>query len=359
MDRLQAMLVFTRVVEAGSFARAADTLDLARASVTVIVKNLESHLNVRLLHRSTRRLGLTPEGAEFYERSVKILADMKELEDSVSMAGNTPRGRLRIDTPGAVGKILIIPALDDFRRRYPDIHLTIGFGDKPVNIIQEAVDCGIKLGALTDSNLVAKRIGTLQLVTVAAPRYLEQCGVPRSFDELQTHFGVRYPCPWVVRASDLQFQVIGKTVDVSLRSSVAVNDIEAYLACALKGLGIIQIPRFMSLPYLRSGELRELLPAYKPKSIAVSVVYPQNRHLSRTMRAFVDWISELFQRSPLLVDGPRQQTAPCEVMPSNHSTQESQLHKAPKARKNSAGSTPFRVVDTCGEETSLQPYGAA
>lgn len=293
------MLVFTRVVDSGSFSRAADTLDLARPSVTVIVQNLETYLKVRLLQRSTRQLSVTPEGAQFYERCVRILADIDEMEGSMSIFGKLPQGKLRIDTPGSIGKTLLIPALDDFRARYPDIELTIGFSDKPVDLIQEAVDCAIKLGSLIDSSLVARRIGTLQRVTAAAPRYLECHGVPHSIDELCAHVGVRYLCPGSTRASDLQFQSSDRMIELNLRGSVAVNDVEAHLACGLKGLGIVQVPRFMAIPYLRSGELVEILPDCKPKATPVSAVYPQSRHLSGSVRAFVDWISEVFEHAPL------------------------------------------------------------
>ncbi|MGF6780254.1 LysR family transcriptional regulator [Paraburkholderia sp. GAS334] len=317
MDRLQAMLVFTRVVDSGSFSRAADTLDLARASVTVIVQNLETYLKVRLLQRSTRQLSLTPEGAQFYERCVKILAEIDEMEGSISIIARIPKGKLRIDTPGFIGKALLIPALDDFRARYPDIELAIGFGDKPVDLIQEAVDCAIKLGSLMDSSLVARRVGTLQRVTAAAPRYLEYHGVPHSIDDLCAHVGVRYLCPGPTRASDLQFQLNERTIKLNLRGSVAVNDSEAYLACGLNGFGIVQVPRFMAIPYLRSGELVEILPRCKPKATPVSAVYPQNRHLSGSVRAFVDWISELFERASLFATEVRNEVSPCSDEPAH------------------------------------------
>ncbi len=303
MDRLQAMQVFTRVVDSGSFSRAADALDLARASVTIIVQNLETYLKVRLLQRSTRWLSLTPEGAQFYEHCVRIVADIEEMEGNLSTLGKMPKGKLRIDTPGSIGKTLLIPALDDFRARYPDIELTIGFGDKPVDLIQEAVDCTIKLGSLMDSNLVARRIGTLQRVTAAAPKYLEYHGVPHSIEDLYAHVGVRYLCHGATRAFDLQFQLSEKTIKLQLRGSVMVNDVEAYIACGLKGLGIIQVPRFMAISYLRSGELVEILPGCKPRAIPVSAVYPQNRHLSGSVRAFVDWVSELFEHASLFGTG--------------------------------------------------------
>lgn len=162
------MQVFTRVVDTNSFSRAADTLNLPRASVTTIIQNLEAHLNVRLLQRTTRRLNLTPDGAAYYERCVRILADIEEAEGSFSHNGKGPHGKLRVDMPDAIGRLIVMPQLCDFHSRYPDIELMMGFGDKPVDLIQEGVDCVIRVGTLQDSSLVVRRIGVFQGVTVAA-----------------------------------------------------------------------------------------------------------------------------------------------------------------------------------------------
>jgi LysR family transcriptional regulator, regulator for bpeEF and oprC len=299
MDRLQAMMVFTRVVDSGSFARAAQSLDLARPSVTVIVQNLESFLKVRLLQRSTRSLNLTPEGAQYYQRCVRILAEVEETEAAFMSMSQGPSGKLRIDTPGPIGKLIIIPALDDFARRYPNIELTIGFGDRPVDLIQDGVDCVIRLGSMVNSTLIARRIGALARVTAASPEYLERFGTPSNLDDLRRHQGVRYLCSGLARTPDVAFLVEGRSVEVNLAPSITVNDAEAYLACGVKGLGIVQSARFMALPHLRTGELREILPSWQPNPVAVSAVYPQNRHMSRTVRAFVDWITERFASSPL------------------------------------------------------------
>ncbi|MDR5762599.1 LysR family transcriptional regulator [Caballeronia sp. LZ035] len=300
MDRLQAMQVFTRVVDTNSFSRAADTLNLPRASVTTIIQNLEAHLNVRLLQRTTRRLNLTPDGAAYYERCVRILADIEEAEGSFSNNGKGPHGKLRVDMPGAIGRLIVMPQLCDFHTRYPDIELMMGFGDKPVDLIQEGVDCVIRVGTLQDSSLVARRIGVFQGVTVAAPQYLERHGTPRTIDDLQDHTAVNYFSSRTGRVMDMDFVVDDKTVEVKMRGMIAVNDAEAYLSCGLKGVGIIQVPRFMALPHLRAGELIEVLPQWNPLPMPISAVYPHNRHLSPKVRVFVDWAAELFERCPLL-----------------------------------------------------------
>jgi LysR family transcriptional regulator for bpeEF and oprC len=294
------MQVFTRVVDTNSFSRAADTLNLPRASVTTIIQNLEAHLNVRLLQRTTRRLNLTPDGAAYYERCVRILADIEEAEGSFSNNGKGPHGKLRVDMPGAIGRLIVMPQLCDFHTRYPDIELMMGFGDKPVDLIQEGVDCVIRVGTLQDSSLVARRIGVFQGVTVAAPQYLERNGTPKTIEDLQNHTAVNYFSSRTGRVMDMDFVVDDETIEVKMRGMIAVNDAEAYLSCGLKGVGIIQVPRFMALPYLRAGELVEVLPQWNPLPMPISAVYPHNRHLSPKVRVFVDWAAELFERCPLL-----------------------------------------------------------
>jgi LysR family transcriptional regulator for bpeEF and oprC len=258
------MQVFTRVVDTNSFSRAADTLNLPRASVTTIIQNLEAFLNVRLLQRTTRRLNLTPDGAAYYERCVRILADIEEAEGSFATSAKGPRGKLRVDMPGAIGRNIVMPAMCEFHTRYPDIELMVGFGDKPVDLIQEGVDCVIRVGTLQDSSLVARRIGVFQGLTAAAPQYLERHGVPKTIEDLEHHTAVNYFSSRTGRVIDMDFVVDEKTVEVKMRGMIAVNDAEAYLSCGVKGVGLIQVPRFMALPFLQTGELVEVLPQWKP-----------------------------------------------------------------------------------------------
>jgi LysR family transcriptional regulator for bpeEF and oprC len=300
MDRLQAMQVFTRVVDSNSFSRAADTLEMPRASVSTIIQNLEAFLGVRLLQRTTRRLNLTPDGAAYYERCVRILADIDETEALFHEGSKKPRGRLRIDMPPSLGRLMLIPSLHEFRERYPDIELVIGMGDKPVDLIQEGVDCVLRVGTLQDSSLVARRIGVFQGVTCASPAYLARHGEPHTLDDLQNHTAVNYFSSRTGRVIDMDFMVNGKASEIKIPSTIAVNDAEAYLSCGVDGYGLIQPARFMALPYLRSGELKEVLPQWKPQPMPISAVYPHNRHLSSKVRVFVEWVAEMFERCPLL-----------------------------------------------------------
>ncbi|KAG0164429.1 LysR substrate binding transcriptional regulator [Apophysomyces sp. BC1015] len=302
MDRLQAMQVFTRVVESNSFSRAADTLDMPRASVTTTIQNLEAFLGVRLLQRTTRRLNLTPDGTAYYERCVRILADIAETEQSFHEGARNPRGKLRVDMPGSIGRLVVLPRLCEFHSRYPDVELMVGLSDKPVDLIQEGVDAVIRVGTLQDSTLVARRVGVFQGVTCASPEYLERHGEPRTLQELESHCAVNYFSSRTGRIIDWDFLVDGKPVTVKMKGAVAVNDADAYLSCALEGFGLIQPARFMALPYLQSGQLKEVLPQWKTQPMPISVVYPHNRHLSPKVRVFVDWVAEMFEHCPLLSD---------------------------------------------------------
>jgi len=300
MDRFQAMQVFTGVVDANSFTRAADNLGLPRATVTTIIQNLEALLQVRLLNRTTRRISLTPDGAAYYEHCARILGEVEETESSFRDVARGPKGRLRIDVPSPIGRLILIPHLCEFHARYPEVELVIGMGDRMVDLVREAVDCVIRVGELQDSTLVARRIGTLKSITCAAPDYLERYGVPVTIDDLQQHLAVQYFSSRTGRNFDWDFIVDGQPMPVKMRGSVSVNDVEAYVACALQGFGLIQPARFTVLPHLESGALIEVLPQLSPSPMPISVAYMQNRHLSPKVRAFVDWVAELFAACPLL-----------------------------------------------------------
>lgn len=300
MDKFEAMRVFTRVVEAGGFTKAAESLRMPKATVTTLIQNLEAHLRVRLLHRTTRRVSVTADGAAYYERAVRILAEVEETETALTRSSVNPKGRLRVDVPGSLGRLVIIPALPQFFERYADIELDLGCGDRPVDLLEEAVDCVVRGGELADSSLVARRVGEMYMVTCASPDYLARYGMPQRPEDLERHVAINYFHPKTGKLLDFDFTRDGEQTRIMLRHLVAVNDSDAYVAAGLAGLGILQAPLFMVQDHVAAGRLELVLCRWVPDSLPLYVVYPQNRHLSAKVRAFVEWIAELFADSDLI-----------------------------------------------------------
>ena len=300
MDRLQAMQVFTRVVEGGSFTKAADLLQLPRATVTTVIQDLEAHLGVRLLHRTTRRVNVTVDGAAYYERCVRLLGELEEVETSFSHSVDNPKGKLKIDVQSTLGRRVIVPALPAFHARYPGIQLEIGMTDRLVDLVEEGIDCVVRGGELRDSSLIARRIAVLEQINCAEAGYLERHGEPMTLDDLKNHLLVGYFSGRSPRTADWEYMDSGKKRFIKMNAIVSVNDAEAYVGCCLAGLGVAQLPRYGVAEYLAAGVLREVLPQWKPPQLPVSVVYPHNRHLPPKLRVFIDWVAELFERSPLL-----------------------------------------------------------
>ncbi|HEY9104172.1 LysR family transcriptional regulator [Chitinimonas sp.] len=295
MDRYQAMQVFTRIVELGSFTRAADDLNLPRATVTYTIKQLEARLGVRLLQRTTRTVSTTLDGEAYYQRCVRLLADLEEAESVFSEVAANPKGKLRLDLQPTLANHYIIPRLPDFYARYPRMELDIGMGDRNVDLIREGVDCVLRAGELRDSSMVGKRIASLGQVTVASRDYLARHGEPKSLDDLKAHSAVNYFSTVTGKAFPFEFLVDGVNKLVLMKGSTAVNNADAYARCCLAGLGLIQVPRYHVAAQLASGELGEVLAQWRPAPMPVSILYPHHRQLSPRVRVFVDWVAEVFR----------------------------------------------------------------
>ena len=297
MDQIQAMRIFVRVVEAGTFTRAADSLSLPKATVTKHVQALEERLRVKLLNRTTRRVTVTPDGAAYYDRTVRLLTDLDDIEASMTNARANPRGRLRIDVGTSVAQLLIIPHLAEFHARYPDIQVDLGVSDRIVDLIGDNVDCVIRGGELSDQSLVARRVGNLEFITVASPDYLQRKGTPTHPLEIEEkHASVIYFSPQTGRHYPLEFRKGEESIDITGPYQVSVNESNAYVTAIVAGLGVGQITGYQAERHLKSGALVQLLPEWTQPLLPVYVVYPPNRHLSAKVRAFVDWAAELFQR---------------------------------------------------------------
>ncbi|NMK49179.1 LysR family transcriptional regulator [Achromobacter sp. Bel] len=289
MDKLQAMATFVRVVQARSFSKAAQSLGMPRSSVTTTVKNLEAHLGTPLLRRSTRSLSLTDAGGRYVAACQAILANIADAENDMSATNQAPRGRVRVDMPGAIGRAIVVPRLLEFEARYPDIEVVLGLSDRPADLIYEGIDCAIRSGTLADSTLVARKLGQLAWLTCASPKYLARFGEPDSVAALEAHRVVNYLSNATGRPLDWRFSVNGEAVAVSLSSRYAVNETEAYLHCGLEGLGLIQLSELAASVYLRSGRLREVLADARCTPVPISIVYPQAR-ATAAVKTFVDWV---------------------------------------------------------------------
>ena len=302
MDKFSAMQAFVRVVEAGTFTKAADSMNLPKPTVTRLIQDLERALDTKLLNRTTRKVTVTVDGAAYYEQASRLLGEVQELESSMSRAKASPRGKLKVDIPSSLGLAVIIPALSDFHARYPDIQLELGVGDRPVDIIAENVDCVIRGGEITDPSLVARRIGEFYLITCAAPAYLKRHGVPQHPSELDEvgHHSIRYVSARNGKLHTVKMHKDGEVVEVGGRHQLSVNDSNAGVTAALAGLGVLHTLTFLVQQHISSGALEPLFAGWCTEAKPIHVVYPPNRHLSNKVRVFVDWVAELFAKHDLI-----------------------------------------------------------
>jgi LysR family transcriptional regulator for bpeEF and oprC len=296
MDRFNAMRVFTRIVELGGFARAADSLQLPRASVTILIKQLEAHLGVQLLQRTTRQVSPTLDGAAYYQRCIRLLADLEETEAVFSAARNNPRGTLRVDMPAGIGRLIVIPALPEFTTLYPLIELEIGLNDRPVDLIREGVDCVVRGGLSLDDSLVARPLALMDQVTCASLEYLQRNGRPQCLDDLIGHQVVEYFSSTSGKRYGLEFQVGDELRLIDLPKQVSVNSADGYLAACEAGYGLVQTPYYHVARQLREGSLCEILRDIPPPGLPLTALYPPHRQLSQRVRVFVDWLVDLCSR---------------------------------------------------------------
>ncbi|MGJ7506279.1 LysR family transcriptional regulator [Variovorax sp. GT1P44] len=296
MDRIAAMNAFVRVVEAGTFTKAADSLDVPNATVTRLIQGLEQDLKVRLLHRTTRSVTVTPEGANYYERVVRLLADLADIEASASQSLAKPSGRVRVETAAAVGSMVIIPRLPQFYRDFPDVEIELGASNRRADLIAEGIDCAIRMGEVTEQMLVARRIGEFHYTTCATPAFLAQHGIPARPEDLRERPTLGLNSARASRALPFRFKNAAKEVELQLSHRLVVNDTNAYLAAGLAGLGIIQAPTFVAHAAVRSGHLVPVLGEWGTPDIPVHLIYAPNRYLSAKVRVFIDWVVALFEQ---------------------------------------------------------------
>lgn len=294
MDKVDAMRLFTRIVERRSFTVAAQDLELPRSTVTEVIKQLEARLGVRLLERTTRQVRPTLDGEAYYQRCLSILAEIEEAE--AAFTGARPTGLLRVDVQSVLARHFMLPGLPDFLARYPDIQLRIGEGDRYVDLVREGVDCVLRVGKPTDSSMIGRQIALLPEGTYASPAYLERHGTPSTPDDLEGHQMVAFVSSATGGVLPLEFHHRDTVRNVLLPHAVSVAGAEMYAATARLGLGLIQVPTYRVQDDLARGTLVNVLPDFPPTPSPVYVLYPQNRQLSPRVRVFIDWLGAEFAR---------------------------------------------------------------
>jgi LysR family transcriptional regulator for bpeEF and oprC len=297
IDRFQGMEVFTRVVELGSFSRAGLALRMPKARVSVVVQALEAHLGVRLLHRTTRRLSLTDEGALVHQRALALLGQMRELEDALHDPAGAPCGRLRVDVPAAFGRQVVAPALPDFFRRYPEVVVELGSSDRPVDLLAEGYDFVVRGGEVHDERLVVRPLGRLPVITCAAPAYLDAHGTPHGLDDLAQHRFVNFYSPRDGHLFPFDFHRGGEHQQLHGTHRVACNDADTYIAAGVAGLGLVQLPCTRAvIDHLAHGRLVPVLADWSAGGLPLTLLQARRPHPMAKLRAFSDWLVALFQR---------------------------------------------------------------
>lgn len=291
MDKIKAMRAFVRIVEANSFSKAAETLNLPRAALTATIQKLEAALGVQLLQRTTRRLSLTAEGLDYLRDCHDILQALEVAEARFKGQDTaSPRGRLRVELPSTLGRNFILPRLALFREMYPDLELVISFTDRLVDLTAEGADCAVRVGKLQDSAMIGRQIGVMPFVLCAAPAYVARHGLPQTVAELATHRSVVHVAGRSGRAFDWDLLVDGKRINVALGGPVSVNDGDANMICALQGLGLARCATYQARAHFEDGSLVPVLPDASLPALPISLVYPKGRMATPKLRVFADWL---------------------------------------------------------------------
>jgi LysR family transcriptional regulator, regulator for bpeEF and oprC len=294
MNKLQAMEVFAKIVETGAMSRAATALRMPKATVTTSIQQLESALGLKLLNRTTRKVTVTADGAAYHQHCVAILAQIRETEAALMQHHEAPSGRLRVEVPTLMARLVILPSLHEFFARYPDIDIQLGCSERRSDLAEEGIDCALWSGELTSGALIARRVGQLYLSTCASPSYLQAHMQPTHPNDLAAHRCINRFSPRTGKNFDWVFAKDGVRVQTSLQGCIAVDDENCYVAAAEAGLGIAQIPAFVLKDAMERGALQLVLGDWFAEPAPLHMVYPENRHLSRKVRVFVDWVAELF-----------------------------------------------------------------
>lgn len=296
MKHLEALEIFQRVAELSSFTAAAESLGLPKSSVSTAVQQLENFVGSRLLHRTTRRVQLTPDGETLYARARDLLDEVDAIQHLFREDHAALRGRLRVDVPLGVARDTVVPNLPTFLAEHPGLEVELSSTDRRVDLVREGFDCVLRVGSLKDSSLVARRLGHFRIINVVGRRYAERYGIPQSLDDLKDHQMIHYVPNLGGRSPGFEYVLPDnpeRVLNQAMPGPLTVSNSEAYKGACLAGLGLIQVPETAMLPYLASGELIDVLPDYRCQPMPVSLLYAHRRQLPRRVKVFMDWLSEL------------------------------------------------------------------
>jgi DNA-binding transcriptional LysR family regulator len=295
MNIFESMKVFNQVAETASFTRAAENLGLPKASVSSALQGLEERLGTRLFHRTTRKVQLTHDGIAFLERSKDMIADIDELESMFRMDPRKLSGRIRIDMPNSFASNVVLPKLPEFMERHPGIEIEFSSSDRRVNVVQEGFDLVVRVGSLGESGLISKKIGAFAPVNVASPGYIKKFGKPKSIEDLKNHRIVHYSQTLSMKNGGFDYFDGKETIEVPMEGSIVVNNVEAYRAACLAGLGLIQVPRLPVQSFIDRGLLVEVLPKFQMEPMPITLLYPHRRNLPMRVQIFMTWLTETIQ----------------------------------------------------------------
>lgn len=298
MDQFLAMKAFIRVADTGRFAKAADQLNLPRSTVSKLIADLEDHIGAKLIHRTTRTLVVTPEGADYYQRAKRLIDELEDMDNAARELRAQPKGHLRVDIGSSLANRILIPALPDFRRRFPHIEVHLGVSDRPADLIGDGIDCVIRGGVLENTSLIARKICELEYVTCASQGYVDAHGLPlHPADMAKDHELVSYFSSLTGKPFPLIFTRGDEHLEVASNAIIAVNESTAHQTAIQHGLGIGQTFEVMVRPYLGDGTLVRVLQEWTRPAHPLHLLYPPNRHLNARVRVFADWAAGVFENT--------------------------------------------------------------
>lgn len=297
MDRVDAMRVFVRIVDLSSLTKAGAGFGIKTATVSRLIKSLETRTNVRLLNRNTRHVSPTEEGRTFYDACVRVLAQIDEMEHEAANTLRIPEGRIVIGLPSAVAKNLLIPALPSLMKLYPKLRVAMEISDRQIDLALNGADCAIRIGPVQEGDVVAKQLGKVSRIICASPDYLSGYGEPTSVEDLKDHVAVGSVWDDESGSRPWMFGVDGGVASVTVKSRIVVNDADCSIQCAVGGMGIVSGDQFTLRPFIEKGLLKELLPNYRPEPRPFSVIYYPNRNMPYKLRVFIEWLKTVCENS--------------------------------------------------------------